>query len=70
MKVLNVSVNISNLPSKEDLVNIIKSDDRNKKVTVSEINKAIKDSGLYKPNTKSEPREEQDSANDRNDNTI
>ena len=64
MKILNVSVNISNLPNKEDLVNIIKSDDRNKNVTVSEINKAIKDSGLYKVSTKSESGKEQDSSND------
>ena len=42
MRILNISVNSNNLPSKEELVNIIKSDDRNKNVTVSEINKAIK----------------------------
>ena len=70
MRILNISVNSNNLPSKEELVNIIKSDDRNKNVTVSEINKAIKDSGLYKTITKIEAGKEQDSTNDRNDDII
>lgn len=70
MRILNISVNEKSLPTKEQLIEAIKSDSRNKNVNLSEINKAIKESGLYKVSAKSEARDTEDFADAGNDDNI